>query len=143
MFYIVLFCFFNVSSEAANITALISKSPSTSYAVKGQNFTFTWNYTLDGSIGSLKFAIVVDDSSESVIWKILPHGIENIKQEYQERFKASATNIGAELTILGVQRSDEDTYKFNILPTGDGSILVITTLVVNCKYCLKYCWCNV
>jgi len=122
---------FRPESETANITALISKSPSTSYAVKGQNFTFTWNYTLDGSIGSLKFAIVVDDSSESVIWKILPHGIENIKQEYQERFKASATNIGAELTILGVQRSDEHTYKFNILPIGDGSILVITTLVVN------------
>ena len=54
--------------------------------------------------------------------------------EYQERFRAQATDTRAELRILAVQRSDEETYKLNILPTGFGSIFEEVILVVNCKY---------
>lgn len=53
-----------VSLEAANITAVISKSPSPSYAVEGQNLTLEWTYTVAGSFGSAKFAIVNNDESE-------------------------------------------------------------------------------
>ena len=122
------------SSETADITAVITKSPSPSYAVEGQNFTLEWTYTLDGSVGSAKFAIVSDDGSELVFWKSFRSGIINFMPEYRERFKVEATDTRAELTILAVQRSDEETYKLNILPTGYGSIFEEVVLVVNCKY---------
>lgn len=102
--------------------------------MEGQNLTLEWTYTVDGSLGSAKFAIVNDDGSELVFWKIFDNGIISIKPEYQERFKAKATDTRAELTILAAQRSDEATYRFNILPTGDGSILEEVILVINCKY---------
>ena len=123
-----------VSSETAFITAVITKPPSPSYAVEGQNVTLEWTYTLDGSVGFAKFAIVSDDGSELVIWKSFVSGIISINPDYQERFKAEATDTRIGLNILAVQRSDEETYKVNILPTGDGSILEEVTLVVNCKY---------
>lgn len=129
-----LFVFFNVSSETANITAVITKPPTPSYAVEGQNLNLDWTYTVDGSVGSAKFAFVNDDGSELVFWKSFSPGIGNMKPQYQERFKAKATDTRAELRILSVQRSDEETYKLNILATGDGSILEEVTLVVNCKY---------
>ena len=123
-----------VSSETAFITAVITKPPSPSYAVEGQNVTLEWTYTLYGSIGSAMFSIVSDDGSELVIWKSFISGIIRINPEYQERFKAEATDTRIGLNILAVQRSDEETYKVNILPTGDGSILEEVILVVNCKY---------
>ena len=127
-------CFY-VSSETADVTAVTTESPSPSYAVKGQNFTLEWTYTLDGSGCSAKFAIVRDDESELLIWKSFRSGIINFMPEYQERFRAQATDTRAELRrILAVQRSDEETYKLNILPTGFGSIFEEVILVVNCKY---------
>ena len=124
----------HVSSETANVTAVITKSSSPSYAVEGQNITLEWTYTLDGSFGAAKFSIVSDDGTESVMWKSLRYGIIIVNPKYQERFKAEATDTRAELTILAVQRSDEETYQLNILPTGLGSILEEVILVVNCKY---------
>ena len=129
--YFVLLC---VSSETADITAVITKPVSPSYAVEGQNFTLEWTYTLDGLVGSAKFATVNDDRSESVIWRSFSPDIVNIKPEYQERFKVELTDTRVVVEILAVQRSDEEIYKVNILPTGDGSILEEVILVVNCKY---------
>ena len=128
-----MFFFFNVSSEAANLTELITASQSPSYAVEGENLTLECTYTLDGPVGSAKVA-VKDDRSELLIGKSFGPGILTIELKYQKRFKAKVTDTRAELTILSVQRSDEGTYRFNILPTGDGSILKKVTLVVNCKY---------
>ena len=102
--------------------------------MEGQNITLEWTYTLDGSFGAAKFSIVSDDGTESVMWKSLRYGIIIVNPKYQERFKAEATDTRAELTILAVQRSDEETYQLNILPTGLGSILEKVMLVVNCKY---------
>ena len=124
----------NVSLETANITAVISKPQSPSYAVEGQTLTLEWTYTLDGSIGSAKFSIVKNGGSELVIARSFKPGMMNFKSEYQERFKLEATDTRAELRILAVQRSDEGTYRLNIEANGDGSILEEVILVVNCKY---------
>ena len=136
MFICSLYFYFRlyVSSETALITTVITKPPSPSYAVEGHNVTLEWTYTLDGSVGSAKFAIVSDDGRELVIWKSFISGIISINPEFQARFKAEATDTRIELNILAVQRSDEETYRVNILPTGDGSILEEVILVVNCKY---------
>ena len=101
--------------------------------MEGQNLTLRWNYSLDGSIGSVKFATINDDGSESVIWKSFGSGIIIIKPEDQACFKAKATDTRTDLSILAVQRSDDKTYKLNVLPTGDGSVLEEVTIVVNCK----------
>ncbi|XP_015774656.1 PREDICTED: limbic system-associated membrane protein-like isoform X3 [Acropora digitifera] len=122
---------FSPESDTANITAVITKSPSPLYAVEGQNLTLEWTYTVVGSVGSAKFAVVNEDGSEFVFWKSFSPGIGNMKPQYQERFKAKATDTRAELRILSVQRSDEETYKLNILATGGGSILEEVILVVN------------
>ena len=91
MFIGLFVCFFffqSNSSEAANFTAVLSKPQSPLYAVQGQNLTLRWNYTLDGPMSSVKFAIVNDDGSESVIWTSFGHGI-NIKPENEARFISS------------------------------------------------------
>ncbi|XP_015777420.1 PREDICTED: protein CEPU-1-like isoform X2 [Acropora digitifera] len=118
-------------SGTANITAVITKSLSPSYAVEGQNITLEWTYTLDGSVGSAMFILVYDNQSEEIISKRFRPGAMNFALKYFERFKGEATDTRAELTILAVQRSDEETYKLVILPTGDGSVSEEVILVVN------------
>ncbi|XP_044171380.1 limbic system-associated membrane protein-like [Acropora millepora] len=112
-------------TETANITVIRPKSLSTGtlYAVEGKNLTLEWFYTILGTVGASKFAIVNADGSEQVIGKGFSPGAMNVTPRYQERFKVEATDTRAELTILAVQRSDEKRYELNILPTGDGSIL--------------------
>ena len=111
--------------------------------MEGQNIYLEWTYTLDGTVGSTKLAFVNDEGSEVVIGKRFSPGVMNITSKYQERFKGEATDTRAELTILTVQRSDEETYELDILPTRYGSITEKVTLVVYCKYILKCCWCYV
>ncbi|XP_044179920.1 limbic system-associated membrane protein-like [Acropora millepora] len=118
-------------SETANITAVISKSPSPSYAVEGQNFTLEWTYTLDGTVGSTKFSIVTDDGSELLIGKKFGPGVIAVESNYQARFRAQATDTRAELTIPAVRRSDQQTYKLDVLPTGKGGISEQVILTVN------------
>ena len=103
--------------DCANITVIYSKPQTPTYAVEGQNLTLTWTYTLDGSIGAVKFATVNDDGSETVIWKSFGSGV--IKPENQARFKANVTDTRTEVLILAVQRTDGKTYRFNVVPTGE------------------------
>ncbi|XP_067030699.1 lachesin-like [Acropora muricata] len=118
-------------AETADITTVITKSPSPSYAVEGQNFTLEWTYTLDGSVGSAKVAIVNSDGTELLIGKKFGLGVINVEPNYQPRFRAQATDTTAKLTILAVQRSDAGTYRSNVLPTGLGSIFVTVILDVS------------
>ncbi|XP_067029796.1 opioid-binding protein/cell adhesion molecule-like isoform X2 [Acropora muricata] len=118
-------------AETADITAVITKSPSPSYAVEGQNFTLEWTYTLDGSVGSAKVAVVNSDGTELLIGKKFDLGVITVEPNYQPRFRAQATDTTAKLTILAVQRSDAGTYRLNVLPTGLGSIFVTVILDVS------------
>ena len=113
---------------------MISKSPSPSYAVEGKNVTLEWTYTLVGTIGSAWFAIVYDQGNDITIATRLKNGAVTLQAKFKARFRADITDTRAELTILAVQRSDEKTYKINILSTGDGSISETICLVVNSKY---------
>ncbi|KAK2549882.1 hypothetical protein P5673_029591 [Acropora cervicornis] len=117
----------------ANTTVVITKSLSPSYAVEGQNITLEWTYTLDGSVGSAMFILVNDNRSEEIISKRFRPGVMNFALKNLERFKGEATDTRAELTILAVQRSDEQTYKLHILPTGDGSVSEKVILIVYSK----------
>lgn len=132
--------------ETANITAFITNPSSPSYAVKGQSFTLEWTYTLDGIVGFARFSSITSSGSESVIGSRFGPGVITVKPKYQSRFRAHATNTRAELNFLAVHRSDETSYRVNVVPTGDGSLVQSVVVVVNCKYCqsetllvLQYC----
>ncbi|XP_067054192.1 protein CEPU-1-like isoform X2 [Acropora muricata] len=128
VYFLLTILFSSHESGTANITAVITKSLSPSYAVEGQNITLEWTYTLNGAVGSAMFILVYDNQSEEIISKRFRPGAMNFTFE---RFKGEATDTRAELTILAVQRSDEQTYKLLILPTGDGSVSEEVILVVN------------
>ncbi|XP_067030240.1 fibroblast growth factor receptor 2-like isoform X4 [Acropora muricata] len=120
-----------VSGETANITTVISKSPSPSYAVEGKNFTLDWTYTIDGTIGSAQITIVKDSGRDVLIGRGFSPGTITVLPGFKARFRAQVTETRAELTILAVQRSDEEEYILTVLPTGAGSIIEPLILVVN------------
>ena len=106
--------------------------------MEGKNFTLEWNYILNDTISSAQYVIVKGHGSDSLIgWRFGP-GYVTVQGGFQARFRANVTVTRTQLTILAVQRSDEGSYKLTILPTGAGSISELVTLVVNCKYWLKY-----
>ncbi|XP_067030294.1 opioid-binding protein/cell adhesion molecule-like isoform X2 [Acropora muricata] len=111
-------------------SAFIKKPSSPSYAVEGQNITLAWTYTLDGAVGFSQFTIVTG-GSELLIGKKFDPGVIRVKPEYQARFRARATKTRAELSILAVQRSDERTYRVNVVPTGAGSLVQSVDIIVN------------
>ncbi|XP_067052294.1 fibroblast growth factor receptor 2-like isoform X2 [Acropora muricata] len=127
----IVFAYILQLSETANITAFISSPTSPYYAVKGQSFTLEWAYTLDGIVGFARFSIITSSGGESVIgWRFGP-GVITVKPKYQSRFRAHATNTRAELNFLAVHRSDETSYRVNVVPTGDGSLIQSVVVVVN------------
>ena len=91
-----------------------------------------WNYTLDGTVGLSQF-VIVSGGSELLIGKRFGPGVIIIEPVYQARFRARATQTRAELSILAVQRSDERTYRVNVVPTGAGSLVQSVVVIVNCK----------
>ncbi|XP_068686531.1 uncharacterized protein [Montipora foliosa] len=123
MFPAVLLVYFIYSlplSESA--TTEFNAKPSTpSPAAEEQNFTLEWNYTLDGTVLLAQFFNVSSSGSE-LIGRTFSPGTITVQSKYQERFRAQATNSRAELTILTVQRSDQGTYRINVIPTGSGSL---------------------
>lgn len=62
-------------------------------------------------------------------------GNVTIESEYQSRFRGKVTNKKAELTILGMQRSEQLTCRFLLIPTGSGILTNDVDIVVQCKYC--------
>ena len=100
--------------------------------MEGQNLTLAWTYTLDGTVGFSQFTIVTG-GHESLIGKKFGPGIIRVEPEYQARFRARATKTRAELSILAVQRSDERTYRVNVVSTGADSLVQSVVVIVNCK----------
>ena len=70
-----------------------------------------------------------------MIGKTFEAGDIPINQEYRARFKGFATNTYAEMTILGVQRSDQGTFQLDVAPKGSGSLSDDVELVVRSKLC--------
>ena len=92
-----------------------------------------WTYTLDGTVGLAQFNIITDSGSGVLIGRTFGPGLITVEPEYQARFRAQATNTRAELNILQVQRSDEATYRMNVIPTGFGSLSQLVVVIVSCK----------
>ena len=98
-----------------------------------------WTYTLASTVGFARFVIVSSNGTEFSIGRRLGPGVITVRPKYQTRFRAQATNTRAELRILTVQRSDQGTYRMNVVPTDPGTeLLQAVVIFVNCKYWLKH-----
>ncbi|XP_068686466.1 uncharacterized protein [Montipora foliosa] len=125
---LILFTFYFQSSETA--TTQFNTKPSTpSPAVEGQNLTLVWTYTLDGTLGLAQFFNSTGFGTE-LIGKTFDPGNMTVESKYKERFRGQATNTRAELTILTVQRSDQGTYRANLVPSGSGFLLHDVKVIV-------------
>ena len=114
---------------------LASKSPSPSYAVEGKNFTFEWNYTLNGTVLFANFSNSNESGSDQNIGKSIGPGAVTVQVQFKARFRAHVTNTRAQLTILAAQKSDEGACRLHLdfLPSGAGNISEQVIVVVNCK----------
>ncbi|XP_068686972.1 uncharacterized protein [Montipora foliosa] len=123
MFPVLLLCFtYNFLFSETATTEFNAKPSTQSPAVEGQNLTLEWNYTLDGTVGLSQFLNVSSSGSTDVIGKTFGPGSLAVESKYQERIRGQVTNTRAELAILTVQRSDQGTYRVNLVPTGSGSL---------------------
>jgi len=73
--------------ETAVITIFITKSPSPSFEVKGQNLTLVWTYSLDGAVGAAPFSFTASSGKGILIGKKFGLGFITGKPEYQARFR--------------------------------------------------------
>ena len=120
------------SPETAT-SAFLFTPPNPSYAVEGKDFTLKWNYTLDGSLLTVRFSNVTGGGDDS-IGSRLGAGKINSTQKYEARFRAQAESTRAELTILAVQLSDEGTYKLTVVSRRGTFISNEAKVIVQCKY---------
>ncbi|XP_068686979.1 intercellular adhesion molecule 5-like isoform X2 [Montipora foliosa] len=118
-----------VLTETAT-TQFIVKPQSPSFVVEGQNFTLRYSYTLNGGLGLVQFFKGTGPDAD-VIGKTFVAGDIPVEQNFQARYKAFATSTYAEMTIVGVQRSDQGTFQLAVAPTGSGSLSHYVKLVVH------------
>ena len=102
--------------------------------MEGQDLTLEWTYTLDGTVLLSQFFNVSVSRVAELIGKRVGQGNATYNPKYQARFRAQMTNTQAKLTILAVQRSDQSTYRVNVVPAGSGALLNDVAVLVQCKY---------
>lgn len=121
-----------IFTESA-VTAFGSLKPSKpSFVEEGNNITFVWNYTLDGSIGLARFVNVTDGASVPIATKF-GAGNVNVLDDFKERFRADISDTLAQLTILTVQRSDRGSYEIDITTTKSDVLGDTVKLIIQCK----------
>lgn len=87
---------------------------------------------LDGTLGLIQFFNVTES-----IGSRFGSGTITVKlQKYEARFSGEANDTRAEMTIFKVERSDESTYRVNVISSSNNVIAHDVKVVVLCKYCL-------
>lgn len=119
-----------IFTESA-VTAFGSLKPSNpSFAKEGDNITLGWNYTIDGSIGFIKFSNVTDGVTVAIATKFGAAGAVVVTDG---RFKAAMSDTLAQLTILTVQRTDDGSYEIDVTSSKVVSVVDTVKLIVQCK----------
>ena len=99
----------------------------------GQDITFEWSYTLDGTVGLVRFFNVTHGVRDEM-GKTFSPGNLTVWSNYQARFRAETSNTQTQLKILRIQMSDQGKYEFDIWATGVGSLEHVVEVIVQCKY---------
>lgn len=113
---ILLCCF---ESETAS-TAFITEPSKPTFAEEGKIFTLEWNYTLDGTVYIAQFFNVTGGGIVRLAKTSETGNILTVESDYIGRFSGQVTNTKAELTVLGMQRSEQLNCRFLLNPTGSG-----------------------
>ena len=123
--------FFLLESAGANPT----DSPQNPWIVlEGKNITFAWTYTLDSAIALARFINVTGGGSGVTIAQHIG-GSTTVVGNFPTRFSANISATRAEITLHGVQLSDQGDYVFDLSTSDGGGFRSETVeLIVNCKY---------
>ena len=121
-------CFFLGSA----ITQFISSPPDQWKVLEGQNITFIWTYTLDGTIVFAKFDNVTGGGQNTIVSSF--GGSTSVVPNFQKRFTADISVTQAEITMLAVQMSDARTkFELDIVTSTSVSLVDEVELIVQCK----------
>lgn len=125
----------NLSLDAAT-TAFTTKPSNPTIVEEGKSFTLKWTYTLDGTVVIAQFYNTTGGGSV-LIGKAIGTGNISVESDYQGRFSGQVTNTKAELTVVGLQRSELLTCRFVLTPTISGTLTNDVEITVQCKYWLN------
>lgn len=110
--------------------------PTPSFIEELHDITLVWNYTLDGTVILASFLLNTGGGIKEIARK--QNGMTTVIPSFQGRFSANVTNTQAWLKIVGVQRTDDGKYEFELTPSTIGKRLQHeVTVVVKCKLIRK------
>ena len=97
--------------------------------LEGQNITFVWRYSLDGTIDLAKFINVTGGAqiAKNVV------GTTTVLPNFQQRFTADISDTEATITMLAVKRSDQGKFEFDVTTSNGGLLNHEVELIVQCK----------
>ena len=100
--------------------------------LEGQNVTFEWRYTLDGTNWLVLFRSITG-GARSIIATNVP-GFTYVEANFQKRFTVDISVTQAKITMLAVQMSeDRRKFEFEIVTSNSSDILDEVELIVQCK----------
>ena len=114
------------------VIQFISTPPDEWKVLEGQNITFIWRYSFDGTIVLAKFTKMVTSSYHDVIARNY-FGTTIVVPSFQQRFTANISVTQANITMLAVQRSDQGKYEFDITTSNFETNDHEVELIVQCK----------
>ena len=123
-------CFLLLFLDSA-VTQFISKPPDQWKVLEGQNITFVWSYTLDGTIVLIKFVNITGGAQNIIARNVA--GTTTVLANFQRRFTADISDTEAKITMLTVQSSDQGKYDLDITASISGAITHEVELIVQCK----------
>lgn len=110
--------------------------PTPSFIEELHDITLVWNYTLDGTVILASFLRNTGGGIKEIARK--QNGMTTVIPSFQGRLSANVTNTQAWLKIVGVQRTDDGKYEFELTPSTIGKRLQHeVTVVVKCKWIRK------
>ena len=100
--------------------------------LEGQNITFLWRYSLDGTIDFARLSKIITSSYHDVVARNL-FGTTIVLPNFQQRFTADISVTQASITMLAVRRSDQGKYEYDITTSNFETKDHEVELIVQCK----------
>ena len=100
--------------------------------LEGQNITFEWRYTLDGTILFAMFHSITASGARNEIARIQSKTI--VQPNFQKRFTVDISVTQTKITLLAVQMSDDrKKFELGIITSNFKTIVDGVELIVQCK----------
>ena len=124
------YCFFLFFLDSAKLEFI--STPSNPWKVlEGQNITFEWRYTLDGTYWMALFGSITGNARNVIASN--SGGSTTVDSNFKKRFIVDIAVTQAKITVLAVQMSDDRRKILFKLYTNYGLIVDEVELIVQCK----------